>query len=134
MKTKLITTLIALLVIWLVATQFAHADGVAQPSPSRELLVKCIGGPGSEVARAADAAVGCAQVRCFSTIGWHLVRLPDGLSVGEAMAKYRAQPGVLAVEPNVAIHFEPPPPRSGSTGDSPATRLSRPATRRTERA
>ncbi len=77
-----------------------------------QLLVKCVGGPASAAARAADAAVGSAQVRCFNAIGWHLVRLPEGLSVSEAMAKYRAQPGVLAVEPNAAIQFEPPPPKT----------------------
>lgn len=79
------------------------------PGASQELLVKCAGGPGSAAARAADAATGGWTVRRFEAIGWHLVRLPEGMTAGEAVKRYRAQPGVLAVEPNAAMQIEPPP-------------------------
>ncbi len=64
------------------------------------LLVKCEGGPSSRLARAADAAVGAIAVRQFEAIGWHLVQLPDGVSVAQGVKSYRGQPGVLNVEPN----------------------------------
>lgn len=89
----------------------------ASPDSGAELLVKCQGGPSGELARAADAAVGATVVRRFETIGWHWVRLPADLSVAEGMARYRAQPGVLNVEPNQAIRRPFPPLPDPSPGE-----------------
>lgn len=96
----------------------------ARSSPERQLLVKCADGPSSRSARAADAAVGALLVRPFNAIGWHLVSVPDELSLGEAMERYRRQPGVLAVEPNAEFSSEPRlPPAEGerSVVGSPLT-------------
>jgi len=81
--------------------------------PESQLLVKCEGGPAGEVARVADIEVGAVRVRDFHALGWHVVGLPDGLSVNEAMARYRARPGILAVEPNAVVAVEPPAAGNG---------------------
>lgn len=94
------------------------ASGSPRNAPRHELLVKCARGPAGEAARAADATAGCTQIRCFNALGWHLVRVPEGVTLASAMAKYRALPGVLAVEPNAILALEPPP-RLGGTGDPP---------------
>ena len=65
-----------------------------------ELLVKCEGGPSGEPARATDAAIGGTTIRRFEAFGWHLVRLPEGMTIAEGLASYASQPGVITVEPN----------------------------------
>lgn len=94
------------------------------PDVPVELLVKCAGGPLGEAARAADAAVGASPVRRFTAIGWHLVRLPQQMTVAEGMALYRAQPGVLAVEPDQGLRHRAPPPKA-PTADATAGRADR---------
>lgn len=85
------------------------APQTASKATAVELLVKCDGGPGGAAARAADAAVGATPVHLFEAIGWHVVRLPEGVSTAEGLARYRAQPGVLGVEPNGALRRPLPP-------------------------
>ncbi len=66
------------------------------------MLVK-IGGTGTQhsaLAQAAHAAVGGKVKKDFAFIGWQLVTLPTNLSVSQAIALYKKQPGVLTAEPN----------------------------------
>ncbi|HAB15005.1 MAG TPA: hypothetical protein DCE44_01005 [Verrucomicrobiales bacterium] len=90
-----------------------------------ELLVKCEGGPSGALAQAADAAVGATTIRRFEVIGWHCAGLPAGVSLAEGMARYRAQPGVLHVEPNrtvLRLPPVPPPPPEAGTSEDPVVR------------
>ncbi|MFO1498684.1 MAG: S8 family serine peptidase [Verrucomicrobiota bacterium] len=94
------------------------------PQPAIELLVKCEGGPFTNQARAADAATGASRLRSFEAIGWHLVRLPDGTSIAQGIAQYRAQPGVLKVELNQKFSYSfEPLPASSDTLESCGQRL-----------
>ncbi len=88
-----------------------HAAGSEEPA--NQLLVRCLDGPNSAAAHAADAAVGATVIRRYEALGWYLVRLPDELNVDDGEARYRRQPGVQKVEPNRRLnpHFSPPPPR-----------------------
>ncbi len=98
---------------------------LAAPYADAELLVKCEGGPSGELARAADTSVGGTTVRRFEAIGWHLVRLPEGVSAAQGLARYRAQPGVLKVEPNRQVPQRPeplPPPAEVAPENDPAIR------------
>lgn len=88
-----------------------------------ELLIKCQDGPSGDLARAADTAVGGTTVRRFEALGWHLVRLPEGVTSAEGWARYRAQPGVLKVEPNHPVLRRPepvPPPVAWVPESDPA--------------
>jgi len=96
----------ALLVI---AAIVLMGGGPAIKGAEVQLLVKCEGGPLGEKARAADTAAGAKVLRRFEALGWHLVRLPEGVSAGQGMARYRAQPGVLKVELNHPVLRRPEP-------------------------
>ncbi|MDQ3816016.1 MAG: DUF4820 domain-containing protein [Armatimonadota bacterium] len=78
--------------------------GGSVPPPTNyvagQLLVKYEGGPSSQAARAANARIGATVIDTFDSIGWALVRLPQWLSVPDAITLYEQQPGVLAAEPN----------------------------------
>lgn len=78
---------------------------------TNQLLVKVEGGPSSAVAGAADAAVGARVIRRYENVGWYLVETPEFLSVPEAITLYKAQPGVLKVEPNAALRQPAPVPQ-----------------------
>jgi len=103
--------------LWIAVMFLTIADSartsLRRVAPERQLLVKCEGGPAGEVARAADIEVGAVRIRDFHALGWHVVGLPEGLSVTEAMARYRARPGILAVEPNAVAAVEPPAAANG---------------------
>src|SRR5688572_858777 len=91
------------------ASLVAFASGPEFFTAERELLIKWKGGPNSEQAGIGSAAIGGTVKRNFSAIGWQLVRLPEGMSVSEGLAKYRAHPEVLLVEANGQVHFQTPP-------------------------
>src|SRR5262245_4510220 len=65
-----------------------------------ELLVKFGGGPHSTTAERARATLKHEVRHNFDFIGWQHIRLPRGMTVEEALVRYRNLPGVLAVEPN----------------------------------
>lgn len=61
-------------------------------------------------------AVGARVVRRLPALRFELLRLPPGLSVRAAVARYRRDPAVLAAEPNVRRHWlqaVPTDPRFG---------------------
>ncbi|HRI16352.1 MAG TPA: hypothetical protein PLX89_25450, partial [Verrucomicrobiota bacterium] len=88
-----------------------------------EVLVKCEGGPSGALAQAADAAVGATTIRRFEAIGWYWVRLPTGVSLAEGLARYRAQPGVLNVEPNRTLRSPSVPTPFPETGTTEEPRI-----------
>ena len=67
-----------------------------------ELLVKFRGGTRGTAAERSRAAFNHEVRRRFEHIGWQQVQLPRGLTIEEALARYRSHPDVLAVEPNLA--------------------------------
>jgi subtilisin family serine protease len=56
--------------------------------------------------------LGGERIREFKDLGWQLIRLPRGLSVADAVARYRAVPGVESVQPNFVY-------RTQATADDP---------------
>src|SRR5687767_15070134 len=56
----------------------------------------------STAARSTEALAsgGASVVEHFAEIGWRRVKIPAGLSVDEAVDKYRKINGVIAVQPN----------------------------------
>jgi len=76
--------------------------GAAQPPRhvEGELLVKFKGGPRDASAALARAGMKHEVKRNFDFIGWQHIRLPQGMTGQEGLARYKALPGVLAAEPN----------------------------------
>jgi subtilisin family serine protease len=89
------------------ATTAQPAPG-APPRVADEVLIKIDKGSLNEASRAASvesvraahARVGARVVEEFAPLGWQRVKLPQGLSVEEAIKLYRATPGVAAAQPN----------------------------------
>lgn len=75
----------------------------------RELLIKWRDGPGSAEAAAANASIGSTVVRTFPFLGWQWIRLPEGLSLADGMARYRRLDSVLLAEPNRKVPVMTPP-------------------------
>lgn len=67
-----------------------------------ELLVKFRGGSRGAAAGRSRATFNHEVRRQFDRIGWQQIRLPRGLTIEEALARYRSDPEVLAAEPNLA--------------------------------
>ncbi len=76
---------------------------------SGELLVKFRGGTKGNAARLAAGKFNHTIQRSFEHIGWQHIKLPPGVTVEEALARYAADPAVLAVEPNGVLYQEPDP-------------------------
>jgi enediyne biosynthesis protein E4 len=65
-----------------------------------ELLVKWKGGPKGEDARRAGQRMNHTKKRDFDFIDWQHIQLPKGITVAEAVGRYKNLPEVLAAEPN----------------------------------
>src|SRR5436309_9954309 len=65
-----------------------------------ELLVKLRQGPALQSALSPHARVGAQVVRTYHHLGWQHVRLTNGLSVAQGLARYQQMPEVQSVQPN----------------------------------
>ena len=81
----------------------ATAAGSPERYVEGELLVKFAGGPRGGAAAQTRRALRHTVKRDFDFVGWQHVQLPPGLTVAEALERYRRQPGVVAVEPNYRL-------------------------------
>jgi subtilisin family serine protease len=94
---------LAILVIGLMQTAASpqrRGPGLpAIPYVEGELLVKTDGRFVAQSLFEANSRVGAVKVQGFDFIGWQRVRLPDGVSVPDAIASYSSMGGVLA-QPN----------------------------------
>ena len=97
--------------------EMSSANPARDTSVPGELLVKWRDGPMSAAAADGNRSIGASVKRSFEAIGWQYVKLPEGLSLADAMARYRALGTVLAVEPNwVMTPVAPVAPRSSLDG------------------
>jgi subtilisin family serine protease len=76
------------------------AEADKGPYKKGELLVRYKTGTSSAASARANAAVGASAVRRFSIVNAEQVKLPEGVSVKEAIAQYMQDPNVLYAEPN----------------------------------
>jgi thermitase len=78
--------------------------GLAEHVPG-ELLLRFSPGMNSALAAAKMAEMGVTHKREVRAIGVHLVRLPPGLSVEQAIARFNRLPGVEYAEPNYILQI-----------------------------
>lgn len=74
-----------------------------------ELLVKFAKNVSAKISRSVHKQVGARMLRQFPQVGWQHVGLPQGMSVEEAIARYKNLPGVVAVQPNYVYHVAATP-------------------------
>ena len=97
--------IVLLALLWPVAA----IGGPAAHVPD-ELLVRFRAGTAPAHGAALHAAAGAVPLRTFTTVrDLHLVKLPRGLSTGQAIARYRRLPEVLYVEPNHVVTLQKTP-------------------------
>ena len=78
------------------SNQFNFEKGYVE----NELLVKYADGTLAEAARTANLQAGASVLQNFPDLGWQLVRLPENLTVEQALINYRSFAGVAAAQPN----------------------------------
>ncbi|HEY3265351.1 MAG TPA: S8 family serine peptidase [Armatimonadota bacterium] len=81
----------------------AHAQGAARPFVSNELLVKWDPAALTGANDSFHNKLGAKLLATYNSIDWQRVRVPPGMAVADAIAKYRALPGVTAAEPNYLV-------------------------------
>ncbi|HMF58647.1 MAG TPA: S8 family serine peptidase [Pyrinomonadaceae bacterium] len=74
-----------------------------------ELLVKFGENISTKISRSVHKRIGAHVLKQFSSINWQHVSLPPGLSVEDAIARYRNLPGVIAAQPNYVYHVAATP-------------------------
>ncbi|MEO8649042.1 MAG: S8 family serine peptidase, partial [Acidobacteriota bacterium] len=94
-----------------------------------EVLIRFSGGTDQTLAATALSAAGANVVERLGDIGWQRIRLPSGMSVDEALRKFKGLRGVDAVQPNfyydlTATPNDPQYPNSSMYG---LTKISAPA-------
>lgn len=96
---------ISLLILIFCSVNIAFGQESSKTSVPGELLVKFRDGTASEVARTSHVSTGASILEEFPTIGWQRIKLPAGLSIERAMAKYKRVEGVEFVQPNYYYHL-----------------------------
>ncbi len=76
---------------------------------AHELLVKFAASIKRENATETIRRLGGERLAEFDAVGWHRVRLPQGLTVGEGIARLESSPGVVAAQPNFIYRVQATP-------------------------
>src|SRR5438552_13021875 len=100
-----------------IASGQAPGPGLPAKYVSDQILVRFAPGVPASARAAAHAAIGSSALKRFETLdGLEFVKLPRGLSVQEAIGRYRRIPVVLYAEHNFILHAVavPSDPRFGS--------------------
>lgn len=122
--------------LWLLtagaAAAFCVGTAVGQNAPKfvpGEILVKFADGAASRSAVAANRSVGATAVETLGDSGWQRVRLPSGLTVEEAAARYRSIEGVAYAQPNFyySLLVTPNDAQFGAAGMYGLTKISAPS-------
>lgn len=94
-----------------------------------ELLVKFSDGVAAKAVRAANLSMNVAVIETLGDLGWQRVRLPETLSVDEAMTRYSKLDGVEHVQPNFYYHLllTPNDPQFTASGMYGLTRIAAPS-------
>lgn len=91
----------------------AHAQGKqhfgAHEVVANELLVKTRTGLAGNLIEAIHQKIGGRMLRNFTHVGWQHVRLPQGMSIDDAISRYKQLPDVTAVEPNYIVYASATP-------------------------
>jgi subtilisin family serine protease len=96
---------ISLLILIFCPVNIAFGQESSKTSVPGELLIKFRDGTASAAARTSHVSTGASILEEFPTIGWQRIKLPAGLSIERAIAKYKRVEGVEYVQPNYYYHL-----------------------------
>ncbi len=92
-------------VFLVLATNLAFAQKSSKSYADGELLVKFKSEAASESVSRVSEQIGARVVEKFKDLKWQRVKLPAGLSVEKALARYENMPEVESVQPNYYYHL-----------------------------
>lgn len=88
-------------IFFLAATYSAFGQkATADQFVKNELLVKFAAASRTAERAEANRSIGSEAIGTFGDLGWHRVRLSDGISVERALKHYKSSKGVIAAQPN----------------------------------
>ncbi|MDQ3798843.1 MAG: S8 family serine peptidase [Acidobacteriota bacterium] len=114
---------------FLILSQSVFAQYNSKVYAEGELLVKFRDGTASAAARSVNSQFGARVVEEFPDLGWQRVKLPAGLSVETAVARYANISDVEYVQPNYLYHLQATPndPRFTDTSMYGLTKIGAPS-------
>jgi thermitase len=92
-------------VFLVLATNVVNAQKLTKSFVGGELLVKYKSGTSPENASRANEKIGARIVEKFTDFRWQRVKLPEGLSVERALARYENMAEVESAQPNYYYHL-----------------------------
>lgn len=108
--------------------------GAAQAQDSgsyvkNEILVKFTSGLKSSYMTAANLAIGSEVMETLGDLGWQRIRIPDGMTIDEAIGRYKGLGTVEQVQPNFYYHLlvTPNDPQYTSPGMYGLSKISAPS-------
>src|SRR5687767_7058847 len=117
----------AALIVTFSATAVVSQDNAERYVPD-EVLIKLDSSPAGSRSAAGLNHDGAKVIEKFAELGWQRVKLPPGMSVDEAVARYQNIDGVAAVQPNFYYRLlaTPNDPDFGLAGMYGLTKISAP--------
>src|SRR5687767_5205318 len=88
----------------LFSVSFTMAQSRADKYVSDEVLIKMDSSSAARHSVDSLLSQGVKVVERFADLGWQRVKIPAGMSVDEAVARYQKLDGVVAVQPNYYYH------------------------------
>ncbi len=96
---------IAFTIIFILSANIAFAQYKSNFYVEGELLVKFKNGTASQFARSANAQIGASVLEEFTDLKWQRLKLPEGLSVKDAVAQYENLAEIEYIQPNYYYHL-----------------------------
>jgi subtilisin family serine protease len=124
-----IIKLFCLSIVLLCAVAVAFAQKSEKAFADGELLVKFKGGTSAARAALAKSALGADLLETLGDLQWVRVKLPAGMTVEEAIERYKKSDDIEAVQPNFYYHLlaTPNDPQYTNAGLYGLTKISAPA-------
>jgi subtilisin family serine protease len=101
--------IVAILSVLLLFGQVCVSQKPALPFVKNEVLVKFEASLNPELTKPIHEGFGAFTTEVLGDLGWQRVVLPEGLSVQEALARYREHEAVIAVQPNFYYSIQQTP-------------------------
>ncbi len=76
---------------------------------ANELLVRFAANTKREISSETISRLGGELSAEFVEVGWQLIRLPQGMTVGEGISRFAAAPGIVAAQPNFIYRVQATP-------------------------
>jgi subtilisin family serine protease len=97
---KVVKLFLFFALLFLFGAQFISAQYNSEAYVDGELLVKYKSGMDSAAAFSMNAKMGTTVLEEFPELGWQRVKLPEGLSINQALSSYKSSGAIEVAQPN----------------------------------